>query len=210
MSPSVDGREPVRSPLDGFTVPLTAVDASTTDTVAPVPTTDLADVEAPDGAVVSQGVVLDVPAETSAREEVTCPGCGNLGLVDVTRREASDFCATCDYPLFWVPSQLVLSASASGDGALRRLPGTVGRDILGALPCPTCNEPNIPTAIVCVRCGNPMHPVEVIPEPEPEPVPAVVVAEPEPVVEPKTPWWPWALLVAALLAIVVLVILLDG
>lgn len=149
--------------------------------------------------------VVDAPGD-AVRTEVLCPSCGQPGLVDASRRDAEDFCATCDYPLFWVPSQLVLLAGDGGDGSLRRLPGTVGRAALAAVPCPSCQEPNAPSAVDCIRCGAPLHPVAVVeapaPEPEPEPVP-------EPAVVQKRSWWPWVALIAALLAIVVLIVLLQ-
>lgn len=140
--------------------------------------------------------------------KVDCPQCGTQGSVDFARRDASDFCRTCDYPLFWSRDRVIPPAGESaGDGGLRRLPGTVGHASLAALACPECNEPNQPSAVNCVRCGADMHPVVVIPEPEPEPEP-----EPLPEIEPEpTPsWWHrwWPIVLAGAVAVIVLVVLL--
>lgn len=139
----------------------------------------------------------------AGREQVTCPGCGSVGLVDLARREASDFCPSCDFPLFWTPSRVIaLDGPPPEDSGLRRLPGTAGHAALASLACPSCTEPNPPTGLTCLRCGAPLHPVPVA-EPEPELIP---LHEPEP--EPEHHWRWWPLAVAAGLAIVALVLLL--
>lgn len=148
------------------------------------------------------------PVEQPAREVVTCPQCGTVGMVTLNRRESTDFCVKCDYPLFWIPSRIVLDASTTADGALRRLPGTVGRATIASLVCPNCAENNAPSAQLCVRCGKPLRPVA----PPPVPVYVPPPPAPEPVYEPVrrvTPWWVWALLVlvvvGALAAVAVIV-----
>jgi ribosomal protein L40E len=130
--------------------------------------------------------------------DVTCPGCGTVSRVDAGRRFADDFCRSCDYPLFWAVERVPLPVDSTGDGGLRRLPGTAGRAALAALACPTCTEPNPPAAVLCGRCGSELRPkpvVEVVAEPEP-----VVEPEPEPVA--GTPWWVYALGLTAILVIV--------
>lgn len=141
---------------------------------------------------------------------VDCPQCGTQGSVDFARRDANDFCRVCDYPLFWGRERVISPiGESSGDGGLRRLPGTVGHASLAALACPECAEPNQPSAEYCVRCGAPMHPVVVVaPEPEPLPKPEPL---PEPEPEPRpTPWWMWwwPIIAAGVVALIVLVVLL--
>jgi hypothetical protein len=148
------------------------------------------------------------PASAPAREQLTCPECGTAALVTVNRRDSADFCRTCDFPLFWTPAAVLLEGANRPAGeSLRRLPGTVGRATVAALPCPTCAEPNALSALVCVRCGGPMH-IQA-PPPPPEPAylpPAPVVPEPEP--EKAVPWWGWLLL--GLLAVTLIVLAVLG
>jgi hypothetical protein len=144
----------------------------------------------------------------AAVEVLTCPECGTVASVTVNRRDAADFCRTCDYPLFWTPSRVHYdSVSRSADETLRRLPGTVGRATIASLPCPHCAEPNALSAQVCIRCGLSMHPIEAAPppppEPEYEPPPPAVYIEPEHGIA----WWVWALLATGLVALAVLLIL---
>lgn len=149
-----------------------------------------------------------VPAVAStAIEVVTCPSCGATARVTLNRREANDFCQTCDYPLFWTPSKIFRESSGDGDDSLRRLPGTVGRATLASLSCPTCAEPNALSAQTCVRCGNPMHLVVEKAPPPPPPAP-VVEAPPAPEPVKKVAWWVWAMLIlgaATLIALIVLI-----
>jgi hypothetical protein len=143
-----------------------------------------------------------------AVETVTCPECGAPAAVAVNRRDAHDFCARCDYPLFWTPSR-VLQGNSSGtnDMALRRLPGTVGRATIASRDCPHCAEPNTVTAQICVRCGLSMFPVAEVPVPVP--VPVYVPPPPPPYEPPKShvAWWVWVLLYLAVAATVVVVVL---
>ncbi len=121
-------------------------------------------------------------------ESITCPECGTVANVQLTRREAGDFCAKCDFPLFWTPSTIQLGEGATDGAALRRLPGTLGKQTVASTPCPHCHEANTITAESCTRCGLPM----VLAAPPP-PAP-VVYAPPPPMPEPtKTPWWVWAI-----------------
>jgi hypothetical protein len=141
------------------------------------------------------------------RESVTCPECGTVGSIVVSRRDAADFCTNCDFPLFWTPSRILLDRAALQDDSLRRLPGTVGRVAVASLPCPHCSEPNAVTAVDCIRCGRPLHPVHVqAPQPVYVPPPAPVYEEPEPPA-PATPWWVWLLFYLAVTGALVLIIL---
>lgn len=123
------------------------------------------------------------PSAGGMAERVVCPRCGTAGVVDLARRDATGFCARCDYPLFWAVRQSAGGAADAGDDARRRLPGTVGAQTIASLPCPHCAEPNPPRAQVCLRCGRPMVVV-----PEPAPVPVTVVVPPPAPVPPPEPW----------------------
>ncbi len=107
---------------------------------------------------------------------VDCPGCGEPCRLPTARRaSATAFCPSCDYPLF-----LAVAAEPPptplDDSARRRLPGVDGRDALGALPCPTCNEPNPPDPTAeCLRCGADLTPAPPPPAAPPPPEPEIVV-----------------------------------
>jgi len=161
------------------------------------------------------------PAEPAAVVEVitpatsellTCPECGTSATVTVNRRDAADFCRSCDYPLFWTPSRVIYDSVGrhSADETLRRLPGTVGQVTVASLPCPHCAEPNALSAQVCVRCHRPMQLVE--PDPLPPPPEPVYAPPPLPAVyvepERRTPWWVWALLAFGVAALITLIVLL--
>ncbi len=96
--------------------------------------------------------------------EVECPGCGLLLVGNSPRPTAAWFCPRCDFPVFW--------ASGSPDPApaqrraRRRLPGTAGRDTLGAAPCWHCGEQNEPGSKTCIRCAASL-PKPAAPAPEP-------------------------------------------
>jgi hypothetical protein len=153
-------------------------------------------------------ITTATPTEPSQHNgaRIDCPQCGTTSVVEFARRDAEGFCRVCDFPLFWARDRVEPPAGdAPADSGLRRLPGTVGHASLAALACPVCNEPNQPSARICVRCGSDMHPVVVAPPPPPpapEPEP-----EPEPIPEP-TRWRWWPIVVAAAVAIAVLVVLL--
>lgn len=119
--------------------------------------------------------------------EIVCPGCGTVSHFDQVRRSSEEFCRRCDYPLFWVRSGDEPAAVdlAAGDTGLRRLPGAAGHQAVAALGCPHCNEPNLHTATVCIRCGGDMRPVAPPPAPSPPPVVVVPVALPPPPPPPE-------------------------
>lgn len=160
----------------------------------------------PPGAPVQEPTGTGAPP-AAARDRVTCPECGAVQDVYLNRRDAVDFCHNCDFPLFWTPSDVVRDLGAGDGDALRRLPGTVGRTTLASMACPNCAELNLVSAQVCVRCGQPMHPVvEAPPPPEPIYIPPPPVVEPEP--EHGVPWWVWVLvggIIAAMIVVGVLV-----
>lgn len=120
--------------------------------------------------------------------EVECPGCGLVLVGDSSPRPtAAWFCPRCDYPVFW-------AAPPSDDGtngqrrARRRLPGTGGRQALGASACWHCGEMNDPGITSCLRCAATL-PKPVPPEPEP-----VKVEVPMPVPMPhvvQSVTWPF-------------------
>ncbi len=141
------------------------------------------------------GGVPDAPAEVA----IVCPECGAPSTVSLARRDAGDFCPICDYPMFWARPQDRKGAAQDGvDDARWRSPGASGASLIATVPCPACQELNVPSAVVCVRCGADMNPP---PPPEPEPVPLPEIApapqeirEPEPA-EPF-PWWWFAAVIA--------------
>lgn len=139
---------------------------------------------------------------------ITCPSCGSVSEVDEIRRDASEFCRTCDYPLFWARSAVEVGAAARGASeiGLRRLPGTAGRVAVATLNCWSCNEPNPITGVTCLRCGADLRPepvTEVLPPPPPPPPPPA----PEPV---KRQVWPWVLAAVLVLALLVVLVLAYG
>ena len=159
----------------------------------------------------SAGPSAPVPApaaQADDRDRVTCPECGAVQDVHLNRRESIDFCRNCDFPLFWTPSEVIRDRGAGDGEGLRRLPGTVGRSTLASTACPHCAELNLVTAEICIRCGQPMHPVAALPPP-PEPV---YIPPPPPVLEappPKdVPWWVWAVAIFGGLAVLIFAILL--
>lgn len=150
---------------------------------------------------------MTIPA-SGGRVPVQCPECGASGLVTPNRRDATDFCAQCDFPLFWTPAAVILDGGdGTADAALRRLPGTGGRLTVASTPCPTCAEANPVGAVTCLRCAGPMVLPEPEPEPEPEPAPVVVepLWEPEPEREPIH-WSLWLVAAATLIALVAIVV----
>lgn len=141
--------------------------------------------------------------------EITCPECGHQTELVSIRRSSEEFCTHCDFPLFWVSSNVpTTTKGANSDATLRRLPGAGGRNRVGSKVCPECGELNPLGETHCIRCTAEL-------DPKPAPPPVVVEAtpppppppEPEPEPEPiTTPWWWWpaAALIASAIAIPIL------
>ena len=187
---------PTSAPADVTpSLTFTAVDAA--ETTAPVRVLP----EMPAGA---PAVAVLPPPQT---EQVSCPECGRVATVTLTRRESVDFCTNCDYPLFWTPSKILVDRSGLSDESLRRLPGTVGRVAIASFPCPHCAELNQVSAVDCIRCGRPLRPVHFV-APTPVYVPPPPMPEPEP--EPRgVPWWVWVLVAAAVATTIVMIVLAE-
>ncbi len=141
--------------------------------------------------------------------EITCPECGHQTDLVSIRRSSEEFCTQCDYPLFWVSSNVpTTTKGANSDSTLRRLPGAGGRNRVGTKVCPECGELNPLGETHCIRCTaeldpKPAAPPVVVATPPPLPPP------PEPEPEPElitTPWWWWpaAALIASAIAIPIL------
>lgn len=142
------------------------------------------------------------PVPMALPESVTCPECGMVSEATLSRRDSSDFCSRCDFPLFWTPSRIIVDGRGASEAALRRLPGTAGRVTVASLACPHCAESNSLAATTCVRCGGLLHPpppvAPSVPLPPPPPPP-----EPIAVREPLS-WW---IVVVAWLTVLVFVAL---
>lgn len=139
---------------------------------------------------------------------ITCPGCGTVTEVDDVRRHASEFCRTCDYPLFWArEAQLAVGDARVSEGeGLRRLPGTAGRIAVAHLTCWSCTEPNLSSATHCVRCevdlsGPP--PVEAPFVPLPPPPPPAPIEDQVPN-DADAVNWPWLVAIAFVIGLIIL------
>lgn len=143
--------------------------------------------------------MADAPTEVT----IVCPECGTPSAVALARRDADDFCPTCDYPMFWARPQDRTGGAQDGvDDARWRSPGASGASLIATVPCPACEELNVPSAAVCVRCGVSMvPPLPPVPVPVPQPVPYVPPVPPrEPEPAERFPWW-WIAAMAALYAV---------
>ncbi|SNS95114.1 hypothetical protein SAMN06309944_1496 [Micrococcales bacterium KH10] len=123
--------------------------------------------------------------------ELVCPECGTRATTSAGSRAATDFCAVCDYPLFWAKGQVTSAISLADSDTTRRAPGIGGTRDLAPVACPNCRELNDPAAHTCLRCGGLMQ----LPTPPPAPEPPA----PQPVVvrqEVKCNHWPmWVVIV---------------
>lgn len=145
----------------------------------------------------------------SGEVEIECPQCALVVVGDSPRPTAAWFCPRCDYPLFWASPP---APDAPGHNrARRRLPGTGGKQVVGAAACWNCGEMNDLDVRACSRCSVtlPKPPVEVMVEP--------VTVEVETLVHVpfaiQTATWPFvvaAALAAASAAIVVTLLLVGG
>jgi hypothetical protein len=209
--PSPDGLSPDESPPTGLSETELATEQRLiahrhpADPTAVLPAIPAASIT-PD-ATDSSGVSARIVSARHHPVAITCPECSATAMVELTRRDALDFCQRCDFPLFWARDQVVSSEPLdSNDDALRRLPGTLGRVEIGSLPCPHCNEPNLMTATLCVRCGLSLQ-AGVAPAP---PAPrAVPLPEPpmEPLEDEQSRWWIWLLVVLSVLLVAGIVLL---
>ncbi|WP_420114783.1 hypothetical protein [Pseudactinotalea sp.] len=138
--------------------------------------------------------------------QVTCPECGTITTVSATGRGASDFCPSCDYPLFWAGSGGVNARPEASDGALFRAPGTSGSTTPSALVCPACGEHNPTTGVACLRCGADLHPAPP-PAPEPPAPPQPIVVNPPAQIVECSHWPSWAVATIASLVTAVVVVL---
>lgn len=124
--------------------------------------------------------------------EITCPECGHQTDLVSIRRSSEEFCPQCDFPLFWVSSNVPATVpGANSDATLRRLPGAGGRHRVGSKVCPECGELNPLGETHCLRCRAELDPKPVAPvvaAPPPPPPPPPPEPEPEPI---TTPWWWW-------------------
>ncbi|WP_029290674.1 hypothetical protein [Cellulomonas sp. HZM] len=135
--------------------------------------------------------------DDAATLAVTCPECGTVTRVRADRRLASDFCPSCDYPLFWARPSAGPAVDEQGDDARWRAPGTSGTFAAAPLACPACAELNVATAAVCVRCGASMTPPPPVVVAPPPPAPVVVVQAPPEQIPCRH--WPtgWVIVVTA-------------
>ena len=75
--------------------------------------------------------------------DIVCPECGQVSRFVAIRRAAEEFCAHCDYPLFWAPTAVAMATpGVSSATTLRRLPGAGGRQRIGTRVCHECGELN--------------------------------------------------------------------
>ena len=124
---------------------------------------------------------VDGPGHTVV---VECPGCGLLCEGVDPRPTAAWFCPNCDYPLFLAaPAPAAVTTNTAL--ARRRLPGTDGREMLGADACWACGERNPPGTMNCMRCSSQLiRPTA----PAPLEAPAAEPAEVEPLVFVARRW----------------------
>lgn len=136
---------------------------------------------------------------------VTCPECGTVATVAARRRAATDFCPSCDYPLFWARTRPELEPDAAGTDARYRAPGTAGAASESALTCPECGEQNPASGRLCLRCGADLRPAPP-PAPQAPPPPAPTIIAPAPIVRcSHPPMW----VVAAISSVLTLAVTLT-
>lgn len=145
-------------------------------------------------------------ATSSSAIEVTCPECGTLATINVGGRASSDFCQTCDYPLFWAKGRAQQAVAEDTTDALFRAPGTSGAATPSAIGCPACGEQNPPVRETCLRCHAVLRPPPAAPTPPPAAPEPVIVINPAPVVECNH-WPSWAVALVASATTAVLAVL---
>ena len=153
------------------------------------------------------------PEREDGLTTVTCPSCATTGYVDPAGRSSAGFCLKCDYPLFWARERVVQAPGTGNvEEALRRLPGTGGRDAIASIACPVCTELNPVTGVYCIRCDSDLRPPAVVVAPVVVAPPVVYLPPPPaPEPEPEILWWPWiALAVLTVALLITLVVVLDN
>jgi hypothetical protein len=151
-------------------------------------------------------------------DRIECPSCGAVTSLPPMQRTAEEFCASCDFPLFWArrdeepgPSEEETAEERAHAAVVRRRPGAAGRQVLVGESCPVCSELNTPDAVFCHRCGADMRPA---PPPLPTPAAPEEPAAPDqvPVAESSAPplWLVAAVgVLAALLTVQLMVLFLK-
>lgn len=132
---------------------------------------DLGADQSPEGSVdlaVTTAVASAAAPRAGQLVVVECPQCGLLCEGVDPRPTAAWFCPTCDYPVFLAAP--APPAQVSSEAARRRLPGTDGREMLGAAGCWACGELNPPGMSYCARCGTEQVRPRLEPLVEPEPI----------------------------------------
>jgi hypothetical protein len=148
--------------------PATAAAAAISDATVNADVVDVADTTAP-----TEPVRMTITP--GGEVEVECPGCGTILVGESPRPTAAWFCPTCDFPAFWASPPA--PEPTPQRRARRRLPGTSGTEVVGAVACWSCGERNGPEVTACIRCAATL-PKPTAPEPEPV---VVQVATPVPV-----------------------------
>ena len=133
--------------------------------------------------------------------EVVCPECGRTSELVAIRRSAEEFCAHCDFPLFWAPSNIPATVpGTSAEASRRRLPGAGGMQKVGSRDCWACGELNSLTDTHCSRCGEDLDPKPVVEEvviPDLPPPPTPEIDDP--------PWWRYLILAGGVIAVVAVI-----
>ncbi|MGH9226698.1 MAG: hypothetical protein ACRD2W_23575 [Acidimicrobiales bacterium] len=137
--------------------------------------------------------------------QLACPGCGAVVDLPHLNRSSEEFCPSCDFPLFWAGGSGRADEEGSLALAVRRQPGTGGRQLVATETCMVCQELNRPTAVYCRRCGAEMHPapppVTAVLDPEASPAaraPFTAPSAPSLAPQAPRPWWRGWILVALL------------
>jgi hypothetical protein len=143
--------------------------------------------------------------------EIVCPVCAQVNDLVAIRRHADEFCAVCDYPLFWAPTAVPRPID-DPTVSLGRLPGVSGRGQLPSRECWECHELNPLWEVVCIRCGRELE------LPEPPAPPDVIEAQPaqpesaaaQPLHDPpaNSMWNPLSAGLAGLSAVLVVIVAL--
>ncbi|MGH9038606.1 MAG: hypothetical protein ACRDZ3_00065 [Acidimicrobiia bacterium] len=109
-------------------------------------------------------------------QTIICPSCATARTVTRLSWSADEFCARCDFPLFWAPGAYEASTAVAveePEPAPVAAPATVWPPPGEA--CPTCGKINAEDALYCNRCATPMNasvqPVPQLLPPDPVEIP---------------------------------------